>query len=168
MSPPYQTIGFLKKKIKRKIGEVTKDYNVFIGPTPFPTPVRVERESQFSVATRDLKRARTECMIAQGFYPREWEVVASPEELRENQFHTCLEDSIGMTGMRHVYNPTSSRYYKRREEEKESRKRLDKITPSLDYTTTKVESLRSFVREVNKGHEQFLANWFSERGASPY
>ena len=167
MSPPYQTIGVLTKKLKRKTGEVTKDYNVYIGPTPYPTPVRVEQESQYSVATRELKRARTESMIAQGFYPREWEVVASPEELRENQFHTCLEDAIGMTAMRHVFNPISWGY-KKRGEEKESRKRLCKITPSLDYTTTKVESYRSFVREINKGHEQFLANWFSDRGASPY
>ena len=163
MSPPYQTIGVLTKKFKRKTGEVTKDYNVYIGPTPYPTPVRVEQEDQYSVATRELKRARKKSIIAQGFYPREWEVVASPEELRENQFHTRLEDAIEMTAMRHHFNPTSCW-----REEKESRKRLCKITPSLDYTTTKVESYRSFVREINKGHEHFLANWFSDPGASPY
>ena len=168
MSPPYQTIGVLTKKLKRKFGEVTKDYNVYIGPTPYPTPVRVEQESQYSVATRALKGARTEGMIAQGFYPREWEVVASPEKLRDNLFHTNLEKSIGMTARRHSFDPISRGDAKRREEEKESRKRLYKITPSLDYTTTKVESYRSYVREINEGQEQFLANWFSERGPSPY
>ena len=88
-------------------------------------------------------------------------MVASPEELRENQFHTRIEDAIEMTAMRHHFNPTSCW-----REEKESRKRLSKITPSLDYTTTKVESYSSFVREINKGHEHFSRLVFRPRSLS--